>query len=274
MKPKHRITIEKSSGEILYEAEVFWKRLFYKNEIKTHAFQSSFDGDPFNYQQFIIKLINNEPCSLNSSGYESLVKHQLCWSKIATCFSGLKIDKEEVDFIVFLLKPYPFTNEFKYGYPELELLVQSTCAEINKLRKKLSPLAIQFNNIRFPHHDILPIVGFDHIQCNYYLSLCRKIVQIGKKIPGMHFRYLGIEKSRYKFPQKHTFWKYAVTGAVHRLNKYCHDDNCERECNVIHRQTIRVIARLLKILYPSIWREKLDTITKRIKTKYYTFTPP
>ncbi|MEW6417623.1 MAG: hypothetical protein AB1480_05825 [Nitrospirota bacterium] len=273
MKPM--LSIEKSPGDIEYDAEVFWDRLIYKNQICTPlklSYKPSFDYDPANYKKFIIDLIKNKQISF-CIDYENEIKPQLNWQQIMSCFSELKtIDQITIDFIIFaLLKPFPFTNEFTHGYSELESLVQSKCAEINMVIKRFAPLANQLNNIQFPDLDLLPKIGFDHVQYNYYLRLCHEIVKIGKKIPDMHFRYFGIEKSKYKSPQKHTFWKYAVSGAVHEINQYCHDDNCDKKCNVFHLQAFRVVARLLKILYPSIWRENLDTITKRIKTKYYTF---
>jgi hypothetical protein len=272
-------TLEDSSRDFEAEAEYFWIHLLERNKIWTGAGDTVSFSPPTHYfhipyKEFITKgvLFPALFCHYPSRYSESfaIVRGTLNWPKIRACFSGLKVKEEDLEFIVFILKPWPFTNQFTKGYPELNSFVESTCADINKVIKRVSPLVNQFKNIELPYPDILPTIGLDYVKFKYYLAVCRKIVQLGKKIPDMYFKHFGIEATKYRSPQKHTFWKYAVAGAVNRLNKYCHDDNCDKRCNVFHLQAFRVVACLLKILYPSIWRENHHMITKRIKTKCYT----
>ncbi len=272
------LSLQDRSRDFETEAEYFWIHLLERNQLwmgagDTVSFTPTTHHFHTPYKQFITQgmLFPACFCHYPSRYTESfaIVRGLLNWPKIGACFSGLKIKEKDLEFIVFILKPWPFTNQFTEGYPKLESFVHSTCAEINGVIKRLSPLAKQLNEIEFPYTDILPTVEFDHIKCKYYLAVCRKIVQLGKKIPDMYFKHFGIEKSKYKSPQKHTFWKYAVAGAIHKLNEYCHDADCDpRRCTVDHVKAYRVVARLLKILYPSIWRGNIAVISNIIKSKH------
>ncbi len=268
-------SLQDRSREFETEAEFFWVHLLEKNKIwvgagDTVCFtpQTYYFHTP--YKVFIARDVVSPSsfCHYPSRYRESfaIVRNALNWPKIRACFSGLKIAEDNLEFIVFILKPWPFTNQFTEGYPELNSFVALTRADINKVIKRVSPLVKQLTNMHFPYPDVLPTIGIDYVKFKYYLAVCRKIVKLGKKIPDMYFKHFGIEATKYESPQQHSFWKYAVAGAFNKLNKYCHD-SCSRNCTVEHVRAYRVIARLLKILYPSIWLEDIDTIANTIKSK-------
>ena len=150
----------------------------------------------------------------------------------------------------------------------IEGLVKSTCDEFKKARQKFSRLAPQLDHIRFPEHDLsLPFGHLCQGQCNDWMNWSKHVVRYGEKIPRYHYRYYGIEQKKYGAPQKHSFWSYATAGAIYYVNCFCHGDRCKKKCNTLHERSYLLVANLLKILYPNIWREKADNIANNIKTR-------
>jgi hypothetical protein len=300
------IAITTTPEDLEEEARVFWSRLFGQHQIETVAFGADLEKrfpppagvtyhDPSDYRESIINLIrrkkDEEGQPLGYDGvitYEAYVKpHLPSWRKIGQCFNRLKIDEDHFDSIVMKLKPWPFATEFTKGDPKLERLVKSTCDEFKKARQKFGRLAPQLDRIRFPEHDLsLPFGHFRQGQYKDWMSWSEQVVRYGERIPRLHYRYFGIEQGKYRSPQKHSFWTYAVAGAVYYVNCFCHGTvnvrtprslgrsrarirtDCQHTtCKIIHEESYLVVAKLLKVLYPKIWHQDTEKVASNIKTR-------
>lgn len=302
-KKKLNIAISKTPEELEAEAREFWMHLFHQHQIQTVAFSAELQKrfsppagaiyrDPFDYREFVTRMIKKEECDFACSWYDSCVKPRLPWQKIKACFNGLKIDEESfdsyIDAIIMILKPWPFTNEFTKGDPQITKLVKETCDNFKKLRKQLAPVVSQLDNMQFIYRlDRLHFpksAGYDslwHIPQYIHLKLwIDQVIKYGEQISNLHFRYFGIEKGYYRSPQDHPFWRYATAGAVYYVNYFCHKKTCshnmkgEINCKIIHEASYQIVANLLQILYPNIWNEDSIEITKKVKRRAFRFINP
>lgn len=201
-----------------------------------------------------------------------LVKPTLPMAQIDECLREYDIEDEKKDLLLFKLKPYP-VERILNGLSESEdvkILVEDVCRERRNRRKKIAPLVKQLKNLRMdePFLDFPPLKETIE-KFEYLLAFDEEVIKQGKTLHKKIYRDFGLDKAKDISSQKHTFWNQAVPAAVDILNPFHHDDNCRRKCEITHEGALKKVAELLKILYPTIWKEETSTITKRIKQKNY-----
>jgi hypothetical protein len=148
---------------------------------------------------------------------------------------------------------------------------ESMCAEYNRLIKELSPLVKRLKNLQKKGaiYEDFASLTLTILQFDRDIDVCREIVRIKRIADEQYLSTYCIGKDLNKSFQKHKYWNVVVSGALKIVNPYCHTDNCESACRKTHQKAITAVADLLKILYPSIWKEDVKTIASRIKQKDY-----
>lgn len=275
---------EKEKKGLSYDefAENFWQDI-YKSNLNTFlkgAKENLKEEDYIEHEKFaenILKLPRMNDGSLRDLfiPYWFYIRSSLPWTKIKNCLKELNIDDKNIELVVFFLKPtyiestiLPDPNRF------LEIFNKSDkeiCDTLNNEIKKLSRLVGGLQNLIeedksfknfFPIHVTIAAMQSQ-------INLNRAVVKYKNKEGENYLKKYGISKNLRKSPQKHKYWNYGVSRALKVLNSFCHTDNCERPCRKTHDKAIHKVAELLKILYPSIWKEDVKTIAIRIKQKDY-----
>ena len=106
-------------------------------------------------------------------------------------------------------------------------------------------------------------------EMEYEIAVSNEIVGIRERARQQYFDVSGLDFNIKKPPQRHRAWAESTKFLAEIVNEFYHTEACERECKVSHEKTYRKVAELLKIAYPSIWKEDLPTIANRIKQKDY-----
>lgn len=203
--------------------------------------------------------------------HEYLVKPCVEWDEVKTCLKGVGITEAAlIEWLVFLLKPYPLEGVLSNPLLQLEKTAERVCREFNLKIKELSPIIKKLENLArrdkvyrdfAPLHETIEAFKFN-------VKVYRAIVKGKKDTDKKWAQTRGIDKNTEKVsPQKHKFWNVLIPPALRIVNRFCHNDNCETTCKKTHQKAIEKVAELLKILYPSIYKEDIQTIANRIKQK-------
>jgi len=206
--------------------------------------------------------------------YDYQVRPYLPREKLKKFRDELSLDDNKFELLLFHLKPAPIEQtlipEENPAMKQLREETEKGLTQFNKRIKELSPLVKRLKNLTETDHYkyFRPIfVTIDRMQ--FDIDVCREIV---KQERAAKKRFLGnylIDKDREKSPQKHKYWNAVVSNALKIVNPACHTDYCKAGCRKTHQKAITAVAELLKILYPSIWKEDIKTIASRIKQKDY-----
>ena len=209
--------------------------------------------------------------------YNYQVRPYLPWDKLKKFQDELRIDDKNFELLLFRLKPAPIEQtlipEDNPAMKQLNEEYEKTLVLFNRQIKELSPLVKKLKKLTETDHFkyFLPIfVTIDRMQ--WHIDCCREIVKLMRAARKRHLEFLGIGQNIKKSPQKHKYWNLVVTNALKIVNPACHTDDC-KGCRKTHQKAITAVAELLKILYPSIWKEDVKTIANRIKQKDYRSIP-
>lgn len=207
-----------------------------------------------------------------------LVKPYLPWDKIKSTLKAFNIDDRKIQTLVCILKPSPIEQKFIPDenplYARIVVSEENVCDEFNREIRELSPLVKRLKNLQEVkgYEDFAPLI-LTILKLEYDLEVYREIVKRKRITDKQLLAVYCIDKDLKKSPQKHKYWNVVVSSALKILNPFCHSDNCETSCRKTHQKAITAIAELLKILYPSIWKEDVKTIASRIKQKDYRNIP-
>ena len=192
---------------------------------------------------------------INYKSYELCVKPHLPWNKI---YESLKIipKKDEIEKIIFELKPYP-----------IEKIIDQKIRKENIFEKDIKQQIQQIARLQgiLKHLPKDPFLrDSDHIEKfrnSELLNMAyfREMGKLMRRIEKENLNRLGIDRNLNKSPQKHPYWNKIVSNAIRSLKPYYRTQ----------KATLQKIAELLKLLYPTIWKEGIGTIANRIKLKNY-----
>jgi hypothetical protein len=195
--------------------------------------------------------------------HDNFVKPYLPWDKINKSLEGV-ISTGDIRFLVYKLKPIPF-EAFLSEDKVSGLTIEKLC-KIDKQRKKeLSPLIARLEHLQqHPlYKDFYPlaeVIG----RFKYDIENYDAVIKLYTILEERFLEKFGLDKNIKKVSsQKHKYWNAVVSAAFNILKNYCHTEI----------EALRKIAELLKILYPSIWKEDINTIANRIKQKKYRQIP-
>ena len=205
--------------------------------------------------------------------FNYLQKPSVDWDKVKVCLSDFNMDDIAVESFVFAIMRGPIdyitnpsNNPFIKVFNDAENEVVSG---IKQQIKKLSPLVKRLENLRegsLLYRDSAPISAtIEELKLD--LAVHKEIIKLKDNSDKAKLNFYGIDKDLKKSPQKHNYWNHVVSFAVKKLNEYCHNGNCTNKCRKTHQKAITKVAELLKILYPTIWKEDIPTIANRIKQK-------
>lgn len=219
---------------------------------------------------------NFEVASLD---FDYLTKPGVDWGKIRDCLRDFPIDDIAIESLVFILTRAPFDSSVNpSNNPFIKVFNDAENAVVSGIKqqiKKLSPLIKRLENLRegsLLYRDSAPISAtIETLKLD--LAVHREIIKLKDNLDKAKLNFYGIDKDLKKSPQKHKYWNIVVSFAVKKLNEYCHNENCDSKCSKTHQKAITQVAELLKILYPSIWKEDIPTIANRIKQKDYRAIP-
>lgn len=202
------------------------------------------------------------------------VKPYLNLVQINKCLKELHIDDSSIENIISVLKPIPIEHYLIPGENRLnDRMTQVTkgiFAEANQKIRTLSPLLKRLTNLSQDktYCHLEPLEQTINI-LNYDIEMLQWIVKIRQASDRHNLSIYHMDKDLRKSPQKHKYWNTVVSHAIRQLNDYCHSVECDEKCRKTHQKAINKAAELLTILYPSIWKEDIETIAKRIKQKDY-----
>jgi hypothetical protein len=205
--------------------------------------------------------------------HQILVVRSVPWGKIKRSLQEFRFDEKTIKAIVYILKPIPiekvlFPNN-SLGQSAIKDFEKRFCGDLAKDIKRLSPLIKQLENL----YQISPQLrsslppAIDSLKKER--ETYRELIKLFKDREKKLYRSFKIDKDLKKSPQKHRYWNVTTSGAINILNQYCHHGGCDKNCRKTHEKAIRTVAKLLKILYPMVWKENISTIANRIKQKDY-----
>ena len=207
--------------------------------------------------------------------FHYLQKPNTDWDKIKDCLRDLDIDNKNIELLVFILKRAPIEHTLvPQENPTLTALneaADSMISEFNQKIRELSPLIKRLEKLQEVgsfYKEFHPL-SMTIEALRYEIALCHEIIQLKKVKDRQWLDIYCLDKDLKKSPQKHKYWNHVASFAVNKLNEYYHNDNCERNCSKTHQKAYTKVAELLKILYPSIWKEDIKVISNRIKQKDY-----
>lgn len=222
---------------------------------------------------------------VQSLQFDYLQKASIDWHKIKSCLSDFIIDDRAIEALVFVMMPAPVNdvintsrNPFVATISEEE---DKIISRLNQQIKQLSPLVKRLENLQqgqLIYNNCEPLWTTIEI-FKQDIAVNREVIKLKHNIDKAKMNFYGIDKDLKKSPQKHKFWNFVVSFAVKTLNPYCHDSSCyinslgQLACKKTHEKAYTKVAELLKILYPSIWKEDVQTIANRIKQKDYRAIP-
>lgn len=211
--------------------------------------------------------------------FKYLQKPNTDWDKIKECLRDFNVDNKDIELVVFILKRAPsvewtLSPRENPAFTAFNKAADSMMSEFNQKIRELSPLVNHLEKLQedTPYKDYFLLTQPIEV-LKYHIALYREII---KNKRDTDKRWLGIyclDKDLKKSPQKHKYWNVVVSDALKMLNLYCHNGNCDSNCRKTHQKAITKVAELLKILYPSIWKEDIQTIANRIKQKDYRNIP-
>lgn len=206
--------------------------------------------------------------------HKYFVRPYVQWNEVRDVFDGLEIPQSELDYTVFILKPEPLeaiisSQEHPY-VQEKSRQDKRLLDHCNKRIKTLAPLIKKLEILRKDEDfsDFAPMKDTIEI-----MRLNKQLYEAIKKdkeaLDARYRKAYRIDKNLNKSPQKHEIWNLLIPKALKNINHYFHTGNCVPQCRIIHNTAIMKIAELLKILYPDIWTEDVNTVAMRIKQKDY-----
>lgn len=211
--------------------------------------------------------------------FDYLKKPGVDWGKIRGCLRDFPIDDIAIESLVFILMRAPFDSSVNpSNNPFIKVINDAENAVVTGIKqqiKQLSPLIKRLENLQegnLLYRDSAPISAtIETLKLD--LAVHREIIKLKDNSDKAKLNFYGIDKDLRKSPQKHKYWNIVVSFAVKKLNEYCHNENCDSKCGKTHQKAIMKVAELLKILYPSIWKEDIQIIANRIKQKDYRNIP-
>lgn len=264
-------------------AKEFWVETY--AEIRQRIEESISDGTTSEERDHYLRFVQHLkqlPESTPVGGLEELIINHLYlvspylpWNEVRAIFNGLSIDEQAMKGIIFVLKPTPIEHSMDLRENSLNQLIDKACKETiddcNKKIKNLSPLVKRLEKLMRENEAYSKVRSLNETVAvlRHDIELYRAIVRTKAENDKRHLQRYLIDKDLNKSPQKHKFWNIAVAAALQRINPYCHTDNCAPQCRKTHKTALIKVAELLKILYPNIWTEDVDTIASRIKAKEY-----
>jgi len=281
-KKKKEKKIDRTPAKV---AKDFWSGLYQK--LQDRLIQSiedgkeTFPGEKNHYRSFIEKkrsLPDDKPVGDSQElvlSHHFLVKPYLPWNNLKHIQDDLKIDDKKFQVLLFILKPTPIEQtlvpEENWLLKRIDEVSDNFVTECNRKIKALSPLVKKLENLikEDESYAAFPPIYSTISAMQYDIGCTREIVKRRLTTEKNYLDINLIDKDLKKSPQKHKYWNVTVSNALKILNPYCHTDNCENNCRKTHQRALTKIAELLKILYPSIWKEDIKTIASRIKQKDY-----
>lgn len=185
--------------------------------------------------------------------------------KIENIFAELpSFPGNQIDNLIFILKPIPLEQlieHIKLFTSHFPGMISGSDIEkaVNDQIKHLSKAQGMFDKIILPYDDIIT----DRIKTR--IIRLRKFLEGKKQVERMMRDIYGINENLDKEPQRFYYWNYTALPGLSLIKKYCsktaEENNSKKKKCLSHpneSQAIRIIARLLKVLYPSIWGKSAE----------------
>jgi len=214
--------------------------------------------------------------------YNSMVLPTIPCEEVGKCLSELKFEKKELQAFIFSLKPFPIElvllpSKSKKSRQRIiiENILQRDIDNNNKIIKQRSALVGQLKTLqKDPAYNKYPPLKLVIKKLENDKDQSRKIVERKKIVLDKILNFFQISANFSKSSQKHEYWNILISNALRQLNKhYCNCSDSDKACTTTHKKTIFKLAKLLKILYPKIWKDPIKTIYERIKQKDYRKIP-
>jgi hypothetical protein len=279
-----RTKTKKESPEEI--AKDFWAGLFHKAgeriaRIQHDIFNSISDPQEKEQQRpllnFMTELKALPQDAPVGSLEETIIKHKYLvkpfvpWKEVTDTLGEFQFDTQAIEDIVLCLKPVPIEQHLGLiDNPIQDSQDQAIREAMDFFKgkiKTLSPLAKKLENLTKEdgYRNLLPLK--QTILClrwdiEIYKAIVKDRQDNDKRYRAIHL----IDENLHKSPQKHPYWRELATRVLKLLNAHCHDGACEPGCRKTHKKAYIKVAQLLKILYPTIWTQKIEIIANKIKS--------
>jgi hypothetical protein len=203
------------------------------------------------------------------------------WEKIKKCLVAVKIkDEAVIRHIVQTLKPIPIEMEIKPTQGSLYTWIidreRAICSYFNKKIKNISPVIKRLENLyqEEPERRVCLVQSIELLQDD--VRTYKKVIEFYKNNRKTLLKSYSIDKDLRKSPQKQAYWNKVIPATLKLISKFCRDEEKRKTGKTIipYSKLIEITAKLLKILYPTIWTENVPTIAHRIKMKDYRMRYP
>jgi hypothetical protein len=193
--------------------------------------------------------------------------------KIKKCLKEFDLDENTIRKLLFILKPINIEDLLTGNSSSSVMPIASIQNQIKLYKQKIkqrAPLVKQLENLKqdILHKNFYPLSQtVDRIKKE--INIYRDFLDLVKGSETTLFHTYSFDRNLGKNPQKQRYWNDKVSESIKIINQYSHNADCCRNCRKTHKKAIHKIAELLKLLYPSIWKEDIQTIADRIKQRNY-----